>query len=348
MCVLRIQGSPRCLLMAKDPDHNIRVSCESCTKQTSHQTIRHLYSPFTSSSSSKTIQSATLRCIILNGVIFLGSMLFFERLVMPTLHFVFGVSNSQGYDEAAPFFFKAVYSAFRLFYNIFWVYPIYAASFILNSIWYQQIADRAYQMQQASNTSNPSRGTISPAAPPPSFLARLPDEIYRALFFANYLVLISVVYSIPVVGPGVSLLFFTWITAYYCFEYVGGCMGGRMTLYTWISRGWKLEQRLEYFEEHWAYFAGFGLPLALITFFLSTLVGAGVFAIFFPCYIIMATLALPYPRSGSSRQQFHRFIPYRLSIFYPVRKMNAMAIAVMRILGGGRIGGGVGAVRARG
>lgn len=86
-------------------------------------------------------------------------------------------------------------------------------------MWYQQIADRAYQMQQASNAPGSSR-SAAPAVPPTSFLARLPDEIYRALFFANYLVLVSLLYSIPFVGPVLSLLFFTWITAYYSFECV--------------------------------------------------------------------------------------------------------------------------------
>ncbi|RUS17457.1 hypothetical protein BC937DRAFT_89961 [Endogone sp. FLAS-F59071] len=191
-------------------------------------------------------------------------------------------------------------------------------------MWYQQIADRAHQMQQASNTPGSSRSAV-PAAPPTSFLSRLPDEIYRALFFANYFVLVSLLHSIPFVGHILSPLFFTWITAYYCFEH------------KWISLGWKLEQRLDYFEEHWAYLVGFGFPFALITYFRSPYVDAAVFALFFPCYIIMATLALPQPRSASVRQQFHRFIPYRLPVFYPVRKMNAITIAIVRRLGGLRI-----------
>jgi len=41
----------------------------------------------------------------------------------------------------------------------------------------------------------------------------------------------------------------TWIYAFYSFEY------------KWINKGWTLEKRIDYFEERWAYFIGFGKDL---------------------------------------------------------------------------------------
>ncbi|KAJ1982451.1 hypothetical protein H4R34_001710 [Dimargaris verticillata] len=32
-------------------------------------------------------------------------------------------------------------------YNAFWLYPVYCVSFLLNSVWYQEIADRVYTMR---------------------------------------------------------------------------------------------------------------------------------------------------------------------------------------------------------
>jgi hypothetical protein len=52
--------------------------------------------------------------------------------------------------------------------------------------------------------------------------------------------------------------------------------------YKWINKGWKLEKRIEYFEERWAYFAGFGFTFTVITFFVDQFLSAGVFALFFP------------------------------------------------------------------
>lgn len=52
--------------------------------------------------------------------------------------------------------------------------------------------------------------------------------------------------------------------------------------YKWISQDWTIEQRMVYAEHHWAYYLGFGLPAATITFFLSTLRAGGVFALVYP------------------------------------------------------------------
>lgn len=61
---------------------------------------------------------------------------------------------------------------------------------------------------------------------------------------------------LPVVGPIIAFAYTCWLTSLYSFEY------------TWINEGWSVQRRLDYFERHWAYFFGFGVPFTLITFWL--------------------------------------------------------------------------------
>ncbi|CAG8760960.1 10110_t:CDS:2, partial [Ambispora leptoticha] len=52
-------------------------------------------------------------------------------------------------DEAiTPTSTKTFFDSFVILaYQLLWVYPIFLLSFFLNSMWYQQIADRAYTLQ---------------------------------------------------------------------------------------------------------------------------------------------------------------------------------------------------------
>ena len=63
---------------------------------------------------------------------------------------------------------------------------------------------------------------------------------------------IAVLALVPSVGFTLAMVSNCWLYSLYSFEY------------TWINAGWTLDQRLEYFETHWAYFLGFGSPFALI------------------------------------------------------------------------------------
>jgi etoposide-induced 2.4 mRNA len=77
------------------------------------------------------------------------------------------------------------------------------------------------------------------------------DEIYRSILFLSYLVITALVYFVPKVGAFVSFILMCWIYAYYSFEY------------GWIHKGWTVDQRIAYFERHWAYFLGFGTLLCM-------------------------------------------------------------------------------------
>ncbi|CAG8575766.1 6516_t:CDS:2, partial [Diversispora eburnea] len=155
-----------------------------------------------------------------------------------------------------------------------------------------QIADRAYRLQYGQPIN--SKLTYN------RLIRVIAGEIYRAILFMNYLVVATVIYIVPIFGPLISFMYFCWIYAYY---------------------RWTLEQRIEYFEERWSYFAGFGFTFTAITFFVDQFLSAGVFALLFPLYIIMANNALPMPRQNESAR-FSTFMPYKLRIFWVAKKLN--------------------------
>ncbi|RKP38992.1 etoposide-induced protein 2.4-domain-containing protein, partial [Dimargaris cristalligena] len=234
---------------------------------------------------SKTIQQRVLKCVFLNGILFLGSILFYQVVLLRLNWYLLHI--------------LAYTIAFA--YNAFWLYPVYCLSFLLNAIWYQEIADRVYSMRGGEPTHQPI--TYS------GLLQSIASEIYRILLFFTYVVWASLIYLIPWVGPVASFIYFCWIYAFYCFEY------------QWINKNWSFEKRLDYLEGHWAYFLGFGLPCTLCTFFSTQFVSAGVFAFLFPMYIIMANIARPLPRRSDPTIQV-RFLPDRLPIFKLSKTIN--------------------------
>eukprot|EP00128_Syssomonas_multiformis_P011083 Colp12_sorted_trinity150504_noHs@10682 len=221
---------------------------------------------------SQSIKAATVKCVVLNGVIFLGSLYFFNNILKPILNWVLLF----GADERAEWV-QYLDPILSTIYHVLWVYPIYCMSFILNSIWYQDIADKAYLLQigKPTTATNKSESMLQKVS------ALVADEFYRAALQLLLLLQAVAISFIPVLGPPVSFCYLSWLYAMYCFEY------------KWMNKGWALERRLDYFENAWAYFLGFGFPGTCCTFFFPQFVSSGIFAVIFPSYVIMANTATP-------------------------------------------------------
>ncbi|KAJ3371771.1 hypothetical protein GGF31_002750 [Allomyces arbusculus] len=275
--------------------------------------------------SSRTIQVAALKCLILNGVVLLGSIVVFRYVVLALLQQLFGWALAAVLvtpDPSAPppnvaaevgllvSFQSALHNVLTALYYVLWIYPVYALSFALNTVWCQEIADRAllirdrHDAKRARSGCNPT-GTASTPAPsttrPRASLTSLGADfaaaLYRPLLCVVFLTLASAldvgptvlgISSIPIhlVSRALSFAMTCWLHALYSFEY------------PWTARGVLLAARLARVESAWAYHLGFGTPVTLASFFASPVVGGGTFAVLFPVFIILATLTDP-PEPGA-------------------------------------------------
>ncbi|KAI8367665.1 etoposide-induced protein 2.4-domain-containing protein [Radiomyces spectabilis] len=200
---------------------------------------------------------------------------------------------------------------------------MYIALLGLNSTFYGQIAEKAYQTQ--TSRSNNRQGSSGIA----NTVQSMASTVYTIIFYINCGVFASLLRSIPTVGTLLSFLANCFIMSYYCFEY------------KWVYYGWTMEQRLLFVEQNWAYFLGFGLPGTVLTYFLSPLRSGAVFSLIYPSYVIMAMIAVPKSSSpynhsvaSGAAARFEWMLPNKLPLFYVVRKMNDLVILIVRLIGG--------------
>jgi len=213
---------------------------------------------------SEVIRFRTLQCFMLNGVIFLGSILLFNWAVDPVLSMMRRLVQD---DEAWTTEF--VVASFSVLYKVLWIYPIYCISFILNTVMYQEVADSALALLQHK-----------PPRPSPP-LERLINEAFRMLVNFVYIIETNLLYYVPVCGPALYFVHSCWLASVYCFEY------------RWVHQRWTSAARLDYFERHWLYFAGFGFPVSFVSFLCPRFIDAGVFALLFPIFVLTASRAEP-------------------------------------------------------
>ncbi|KAG2225607.1 hypothetical protein INT45_013718 [Circinella minor] len=218
------------------------------------------------------------------------------------------------------YFFSGLQQAFHWIKVIYLIYsqhltgyPMYMICLLVNSNLFSQIALEAFQIHsneyQRPNTSVSIASTIS-----------------NALFYMNCALLARLLYFIPFIGSLLSFFITCLFMAYYSFEY------------KWIHLGWSLEQRLRHVEQNWSFFFGFGLPVALLTFFLSTLHAGGVFALIYPGYIILATMTALKPMNVSIVTNNLKILnewrlPDRIPFFWPVAKATYFVALLLKKLG---------------
>jgi len=192
-----------------------------------------------------------------------------------------------------------------LVFNLFWVYPLFFLAKIVGTMYYQEVANAAYRSHRGAapgfNPAMKNRDMVSWLS------ISIADLVYSTILQLMMLLEASLLLFIPRVGPALSIIYSSWIMSLYCFEY------------TWLNAGWSLEKRLEYFERHWLYFLGFGLPFTLPTSFLTFLYNSATFAVVFPIYIIIATVANPIPSAAD--RSFLSLVPESVPIFTPIRQI---------------------------
>ncbi|CAH0395304.1 unnamed protein product [Bemisia tabaci] len=218
----------------------------------------------------------TLQCCALNGGIFWLSILIFECACLPSLKYVISLIFSHSPATANSIWFW-VHLFLSWTFSTVWVLPLFFLSKVVNSLWFQDIADSAYRYSQGKpqNILNISK--------------LIADSFFSILVQALFLVQSMVVSMIPIVAIGqlLSLMHMCLLYSLYAFEY------------KWCNMGWELHRRLTFIENNWPYFIGFGLPLAILTELpKSYFVSGCVFSILFPLWIISGNEANPVMNSN--------------------------------------------------
>lgn len=232
------------------------------------------------------ILKRTLQCCGLNGGVFWLSIILFEYGLLPLvqyfLGFIFGPTSTIG---------NAVRSVTESFLSIvfstLWILPLMVLSKVVNSLWFQDIADSAYRHTRGRPQLLSSFGKI------------IADTTFSFLIEAAFLIQTLLVGYFPVYPFGYlfALLHNCMLCSLYSFEY------------KMCNMGWELHKRLHFIEANWPYFIGFGLPLAVLTSLPSSYIISGcIFSILFPLFIISANEAAPVTNST----------PTQLQLFSPV------------------------------
>eukprot|EP00123_Amoebidium_parasiticum_P012878 comp21629_c0_seq1/m.30367 comp21629_c0_seq1/g.30367 ORF comp21629_c0_seq1/g.30367 comp21629_c0_seq1/m.30367 type:complete len:305 (-) comp21629_c0_seq1:304-1218(-) len=215
------------------------------------------------------------KCFVLNGIIFIGFLAFFNTFLKSFL--VYSISFIHpSTTENLDVHVETAASIFQFTYYVLWVYPVYCISFILNSIWYQDIATIAHKALDSGATP---RQQSRPTSVVQAISTQIADLVYTLSLELLLALQVMATNVLPAIGPPLSFFLMSWLYALYCFEY------------KWMNAHWPVERRLEFIETRWPYFAGFGMPFACCTFFFPAFVNGGVFAMLYPMYIIMATRA---------------------------------------------------------
>merc|ERR1719317_1865562 len=88
------------------------------------------------------ILQRTLNCGLLNGCVFLVSILAFDHIMLPLVEFA--IYQCMGADTAG-WLWTAVFPVLSYTFATFWVLPFFLLSKFVNAIWFADIADTAYR-----------------------------------------------------------------------------------------------------------------------------------------------------------------------------------------------------------
>ncbi|XP_032666168.1 etoposide-induced protein 2.4 homolog isoform X3 [Odontomachus brunneus] len=260
--------------------------------------VTHSPSKHSSQQRESKVLKRTIECCAFNGGVFWASILIFDYGLLPFLQYlfilIFGHSSSTAltvWSWIQPFL--------SFIFGTVWVLPLFLLSRIVNSLWFQDIADSAYRYRQGRPMLLSSVSKL------------IADTLFSILVQALFLgqgMLVSKV-PLPLLGELLALVHMCLLYALYAFEY------------KWFNMGWELHRRLTFIEGNWPYFVGFGLPLAVLTqlpnsYFtrydtncsITHFTSGCVFSILFPLFIV----------SGNEAEPVIGVCDYPLKLFSPV------------------------------
>jgi etoposide-induced 2.4 mRNA len=289
---------------------------------------------------SRILLKRTGQCFLLNGCIFLGSIFLVKIVITPALQWILPVNSQHQVAtdvqycpiaEAGERFYSLLQAILITLFYVLWFYPMYVFSFIISSIWYNEIAKQACIVMKESEEdpqkSNSGKDKVLSTEAAinhdglEGMMLMIGEQIYSVLMLTIFFLEVSGVGYIPYIGKIMNFILQSWIYAYYCFEY------------KWNFIEWNLDKRIYFFETNWAFFAGFGSPCVLATFFSSQLISSGIMAILFPLFVLSATAAHPEQVIDTfSRRWTHNRLR-QVPLFYVPNATSFQALRFLSFIG---------------
>ncbi|XP_020110959.1 protein EI24 homolog isoform X1 [Ananas comosus] len=276
--------------------------------------------------SSRTLLIRTGQCFLLNGLIFLGSLFTVKSVVIPIILRILPDQCEQLEKlhlcdhKAIMTFYSFLRSILIEIFYILWFYPLYIFSFILSTLWYNDIAKHAFDVLKSNGLPTPreldDNNKLDSQERPGGLdgvILGIGEQVYSVLLLTIFFIEVFVTGFIPYFGKAINFLLLTWMYAYYCFEY------------KWNFLGVSLNKRLDFFESNWAFFSGFGSPCVLPTFFFSPLVSYGVMAILYPLFVLTAAGTEAEDVIDSRRKSWGGE-PEKIQIFYVARRFSTLVL----------------------
>lgn len=239
---------------------------------------------------SKSIRKTILNSLLLNAVLFLGLIISYEIFMTHIVHA----------DNFLGRFLQNFLLLFQLIY-----YPIllitYLVSFILSSFWFGDIAEEAISIEQKlfENRNFVSRNI--------DLATRVTNEIYRMFLVIFFFVQMTLFGVVPFIGKIIKILHISFLYSLYCFEYKWGTDSCLM-------------KNLAFFEVNCSYFMGFGFVFAVSTNYFPFLLSTGLYAVFFPFFLLTAVRATP-PEIPENKK-FWDFLNKRNVVYATIKKFE--------------------------
>ena len=208
---------------------------------------------------SEKIRVRLVQCLVLNGLIFLGSIFLFNHVLRHALGWALAYILEG--DSVS-----AIQQWIDWIYFFFWIAPVYMLCFVLNTLWYQDIASESLRIYPnaapAVQTSASVTGTIV-------------ELVFRSLFNFFFLIYLALLSRIR----WAYLVNMAWLISYNAFEY------------KWIHARTTFGEKIFAFEKNWIYFLCFGAPLALLATRFPSVVENGFVSLIFPFLLMTASTA---------------------------------------------------------
>lgn len=207
------------------------------------------------------IRSKLFQCFMLNGVVFMFSLMIFDWILVPVVMLIAPSETSHWID-------LIITAVFR----VLWVLPLYLISRLLNVFWYQEIADLVYKSVKKSR----SRALTS------SISETIADIIYSVVVQCVFLVQASLVGLVPVLGYPAQQVHMGLVYSLYAFEYV------------WMNQGLGVVKRVALMHYNWAFYACYGMIMSVVISSSSSyFIGVCLFSLMFPILIVSCHLTAP-------------------------------------------------------